>query len=82
MKTIKQIKGITLVQVTDGRLTIFNSELEKANYVNTHKDAVVHNNYGIEPLYMLIDTEGTGFCLTPKHAITYNEAIQMINMYY
>ena len=82
MTTIKRIKSIILVPVTETKLTVFNSAAEKRNFALTHEDADVYGNYALEPLYMLVDTEGAGYNLTPRRAVTYLEALTIINMYY
>ena len=73
--------GISYVAVNDSRLTVFTSSLEKQLFAQTHPDADIRGNHAYEPLYMLIDTEGTGFCLTPRRAVTYNESIDIIKHY-
>lgn len=73
--------GISYIEVESSRLTVFTSALERELFRQTHPDADVRGNCAYEPLYMLIDTDCLGFCLTPKCAVTYNESIDIIKHY-
>lgn len=41
----------------------------------------LHPNYARLYLYMVIDTEGSGWCLTPNGAVTLEEAKFLIEQY-
>ena len=83
MTQILEYRNITLLKVNDGRLVNFNSSIEKREFVNCHQKYTyaMGDNFAIEHLYMVIDTEGTGWNLTKKEAISYNEAKTLIDMY-
>lgn len=77
-------KTINLIEVNDGRLTIFTNALEKQMFIATHKEGTYHlinnGNAAVEDLYIVIDTEGTGFVLN-KTGLTYNECQDLIKHY-
>ena len=83
MANTLEYRGITLIELRDGRLHMFNSSTEKEQFVKTHKEGTyrLENGCAICKLYMVIDTEGTGWNLTKKEAIEYEAAVDLINHY-
>lgn len=83
MAKILEYRNMVLVEVIDGRLQTFGSVIDKALFRKQHREGTydMHDNYAIEHLYMVVDPEGTGFNLTKRSAIPYNEAVDLINHY-
>lgn len=84
-KQILNYRGITLVKVESVNVILFNSAIEKTQFIGERKEGTyslyANGNGAEEYLYMIIDTENSGYCLTPKQALPYYEAINLINMY-
>ena len=82
-RQVKHYRGITLLEVADGILRVFNSALERDTFTTQHMPYTyeLDGNNAIEKLYMVVDTEGTGFNLTKTGAITYAQAKELIDHY-
>ncbi len=82
-QTLK-VAGMLLIRIEGAIVTNFSNAIEKEEFYGQHQKGTYeltdNGNAVREFLYMIIDPEGTGFCLT-KSGVTYNEAITTIGMY-
>lgn len=81
-KTIK-MNEFMLIPTNDGVTWEFDSAIEKEAFIKT-RDArgyEIYPNYARLHLYMVIDTEGNGWCLTPRGSVTLEEAKRVIKQY-
>ena len=71
-KQILYYRGMTLVKVESVNVILFNSAIEKTQFVGERKEGTYslyeNKNVADEYLYMIIDTENSGYCLAiAKH---------------
>jgi hypothetical protein len=83
MPKIIKIDKFVLVPTNDGITLHFDSAIEKQIFVQSRdmRGYVLHNNYAILNQYMVIDTESSGFCLTPERGVSLDTALFLIQHY-
>lgn len=74
---------ILMIETNGGTFVGFNSALDKELFIKTHKEGTytLHSDHAIVKKYIVVDTEGTGWALTNKQGLTFEECATLIQHY-